>query len=56
MNKIHFDCHMKLHQPVAILLLSITVISGVAEHAQQPAEHPFTFIQICDPQLGKGGY
>lgn len=47
---------MKPNQLAAILLFCMTVIPGVAEQTQEPAKQPFTFIQICDPQLGKGGY
>ena len=36
-------------------LFCITAVGAAAEPAQ-PTKQPFTFIQICDPQLGKGGY
>ena len=36
-------------------LFCITAVGAAAEPAQA-AKQPFTFIQICDPQLGKGGY
>ena len=45
---------------LSILLLLPAFIPVLAfsqqEPAKQAAKQPFTFIQICDPQLGKGGY
>lgn len=47
------------------LIITLFAVTGVSAYAQQvPAEdpakptekQPFTFVQICDPQLGMGGY
>ena len=45
---------MKPSHLLTFLLLCITAIGAAS--GQEPAKQPFTFIQICDPQLGKGGY
>lgn len=57
------DCAgMKLPAPLCELLtFALFCITAIGAHAEQEqakplAKQPFTFIQICDPQLGKGGY
>ena len=53
---------MNFVKPLTTLLSAIAAAAAFAqqEPAQEPANpatgQPFTFVQICDPQLGKGGY
>ena len=39
---------------IILCVISVLLASGVAE--ENPETKPFTFVQLCDTQLGFGGY